>query len=120
MKLLIIVATLGLATFVVLRRRNPELTERVGDAVEVAAGHVTDEAPGRRRRVRVRDKAESLVDWSSQPRSTECRARMFTGIPSRAAAGGNRRADLRPLLSAPRWHCEFALKTRTQYEENRP
>ena len=43
MKLLIIVATLGLATFVVLRRRNPELAERVEDAVKDAAGHVTDE-----------------------------------------------------------------------------
>ena len=45
MKLLIIVATLGLATFVVLRRRNPELADRVEGAVKDAAGRVTDEAP---------------------------------------------------------------------------
>ena len=31
MKLLIILATLGLATLVVLRRRNPELAERVDE-----------------------------------------------------------------------------------------
>ena len=37
MKLLIIVATLGLATFVVLRRRNPELAQRVEGAVKDAA-----------------------------------------------------------------------------------
>jgi hypothetical protein len=60
MKLLIIVATLGLATFVVLRRRNPELADRVVDAVKDAAGHVTDETPGDIAS-RVRDKAKSLV-----------------------------------------------------------
>ena len=36
MKLLIIIATLGLATFVVLRRRNPEFAERVDGAVKDA------------------------------------------------------------------------------------
>jgi hypothetical protein len=60
MKLLIIVATLGLATFVVLRRRNPELADRVEGAVKDAAGHVTDEAPSDIAG-RVRDKAKSLV-----------------------------------------------------------
>jgi hypothetical protein len=60
MKLLIIVATLGLATFVVLRRRNPELAERVEGAVKDAAGAVTDEAPGDIAS-RVRDKAKGLV-----------------------------------------------------------
>ena len=60
MKLLIIVATLGLATFVVLRRRNPELADRVEDVVKDAAGHVTDETPGDIAS-RVRDKAKSLV-----------------------------------------------------------
>jgi hypothetical protein len=60
MKLLIIVATLGLATFVVLRRRNPELAERVEGAVKDAAGAVTDESPGDIAG-RVRDKAKGLV-----------------------------------------------------------
>jgi hypothetical protein len=60
MKLLIIVATLGLATFVVLRRRNPELAQRVEGAVKDAAGAVTDEAPGDIAG-RVRDKAKGLV-----------------------------------------------------------
>ena len=60
MKLLMIVATLGLATFVVLRRRNPELAQRVEGAVKDAAGHVKDEAPGDLAD-RVRDKAKDLV-----------------------------------------------------------
>jgi len=60
MKLLIIVATLGLATFVVLRRRNPELAQRVEGAVKDAVGAVTDEAPGDIAG-RVRDKAKGLV-----------------------------------------------------------
>ena len=60
MKLLIIVATLGLATFVVLRRRNPELAERVEGAVKDAAGHVTEEGPSDLAG-RVRDKAKNLV-----------------------------------------------------------
>jgi hypothetical protein len=64
MKLLIIVATLGLATFVVLRRRNPELAGRVEgvvkDAAKDAAGHVTDESPADIAG-RVRDKAKGLV-----------------------------------------------------------
>ena len=37
MKLLLILATLGLATLVVLRRRNPELADRVQGAVKDAA-----------------------------------------------------------------------------------
>ncbi|MDX6628730.1 MAG: hypothetical protein QOH00_976 [Gaiellales bacterium] len=64
MKLLIIVATLGLATFVVLRRRNPELADRVEGAVKDAAGHVTDEAPSEiaaRVRDKAKDKAKGLV-----------------------------------------------------------
>jgi hypothetical protein len=60
MKMLIIVATLGLATFVVLRRRNPELAQRVEDAAKEAAGRVTDEAPADIAG-RVRDKAKGLV-----------------------------------------------------------
>ena len=60
MKLLIIVATLGLATFMVVRRRRPELAERVGDAVKDAAGHVSDDAPGEIAE-RLREKAKGLV-----------------------------------------------------------
>ena len=60
MKMLIIVATLGLATFVVLRRRNPELADRVEDAVKDVAGHVTDETPSDIAG-RVREKAKGLV-----------------------------------------------------------
>jgi hypothetical protein len=60
MKLLIIVASLGLATFVVLRRRNPELAQRVEDAARDAAGRVTDEKPADIAG-RVRDKATNLV-----------------------------------------------------------
>jgi hypothetical protein len=60
MKMLIIVATLGLATFVVLRRRNPGLADRVEGVVRDAAGHVTDESPGDIAG-RVRDKAKSMV-----------------------------------------------------------
>jgi hypothetical protein len=37
MKLLLILATLGLATLVVMRRRNPELADRVEGAVRDAA-----------------------------------------------------------------------------------
>ena len=46
MKLLIIVATLGLATFAILRRKNPELAQRVEHAARKAAGRAGDEAPG--------------------------------------------------------------------------
>ena len=60
MKLLIIVATLGLATFVVLRRRNPELADRVEGAVKDAAGTCHRRGAERHRR-RVRDKAKGLV-----------------------------------------------------------
>jgi hypothetical protein len=60
MKLLIIIGTLGLATFVVLRRRRPELAERMEDAVKDAAGHVTEESPGEIAG-KLRDKAKSLV-----------------------------------------------------------
>jgi len=45
MKLLIIIATLGLATFIVIRRRNPELAQRVEHAVKDAAERVGDEVP---------------------------------------------------------------------------
>jgi hypothetical protein len=42
MKILLILATLGLATFVVLRRRNPDLAERVQSAVTDAAKDAAD------------------------------------------------------------------------------
>jgi hypothetical protein len=60
MKVLIIVASLGLATFAVLRRRNPELAQRVEDAARDAAGRVSDERPADIAG-RVRDKATNLV-----------------------------------------------------------
>ena len=64
MKLLIIIATLGLATFVVLRRRNPEFAERVDgavkDAKDAAAQHSTTDAAGDLAG-RVRDKAKSVA-----------------------------------------------------------
>ena len=64
MKLLIIIATLGLATFVVLRRRNPEFAERVDgavkDAKDAAAQHVDTDAASDLAE-RVRDKAKSLA-----------------------------------------------------------
>ena len=64
MKLLIIIATLGLATFVVLRRRNPELAERVEgavkDAKDAAAKHVDTDTAGDLAG-RVRDKAKDIA-----------------------------------------------------------
>ncbi len=60
MKFLIIIGTLGLATFVVLKRRRPELAERVESAVKDAADHVRDEAPGDIAE-KLRDKAKSVV-----------------------------------------------------------
>lgn len=42
MKILLILATLGLATFVVLRRRNPDLADRVQSAVTDAAKDAAD------------------------------------------------------------------------------
>ena len=42
MKFLLILATLGLATFVVLRRRNPELADRVQSAVTDVAKDAAD------------------------------------------------------------------------------
>jgi hypothetical protein len=60
MKLLIIVATVGLGTFFVLRRRSPSLAERVEDAVKDAASHVKDESPSELAG-RLRDKAKSVV-----------------------------------------------------------
>lgn len=42
MKLLLILATLGLATLVVLRRRNPDLADRVQGAVKGAAKDAAD------------------------------------------------------------------------------
>jgi hypothetical protein len=59
-KLLIVIGTLGLATFFVLRRRRPELAERVEAAVKDAAGHVTEEAPADIAG-KLRDRAKSLV-----------------------------------------------------------
>ena len=60
MRILIIIGTLGLATFVVLKRRRPELAERVEAAVKDAADHVRDEAPGDIAE-KLRDKAKSVV-----------------------------------------------------------
>ena len=64
MKLILIIATLGIGTFLVLRRRNPELAERVEDAVrdvaKDAAGHLPDEAPGDIAG-RIKDKAKGMV-----------------------------------------------------------
>jgi hypothetical protein len=64
MKFVIIIATLGLATFVVLRRRNPELAERVEgavkDAAKDAAAHVNEDTPGDLA-ARMRDKAKNLA-----------------------------------------------------------
>jgi hypothetical protein len=64
MKLLIIVATLGLGTLFVLRRRNPALAERVEsavkDAAKDAADRVAEEAPGDVAG-KLRDKAKGLV-----------------------------------------------------------
>ncbi len=64
MKLLIIIATLGLATFVVLRRRNPEFAERVDgavkDAKDAAVKHVDTDAAGDLAG-RVRDKAKDIA-----------------------------------------------------------
>jgi hypothetical protein len=42
MKILMILATLGLATFVVLRRRNPDLAERMQSAVTDVAKDAAD------------------------------------------------------------------------------
>ena len=69
MKFVIIIATLGLATFVVLRRRNPELAERVEGVVKDAASQASDvasrisddaPAPGDLA-AKVRDKAKSVA-----------------------------------------------------------
>jgi hypothetical protein len=60
MKLLIIFATLGLATFLVLRRRKPELADRVEHAVKDAAERVTEEAPADLAG-RMRESAKGLV-----------------------------------------------------------
>ena len=60
MKLLIIIGTLGLATFVVLKRRRPELAERVESAVKDAADHVRVQAPSDIAE-NLRDKAKSVV-----------------------------------------------------------
>lgn len=60
MKFLLIVGTLGLATFVVLKRRRPDLAERVETAVKDAAEHVREDAPGDIAE-KLRDKAKSVV-----------------------------------------------------------
>ena len=60
MKFLIIIGTLGLATFVVLKRRRPELAERVESVVKDAAGHVREQAPSDIAE-NLRDKAKGVV-----------------------------------------------------------
>ena len=60
MKFFLILGTLGLATFVVLKRRKPELAERVESVVKDAAEHVRDQAPGDIAE-NLRDKAKSVV-----------------------------------------------------------
>jgi hypothetical protein len=60
MKFLLIIGTLGLATFVVLKRRRPELAERVEAAVKDAADQVREEVPGDIAE-KLRDKAKSVV-----------------------------------------------------------
>jgi hypothetical protein len=60
MKFFLILGTLGLATFVVLKRRRPELAERVESAVKDAAEHVRDESPGEIAE-KLRGKAKSVV-----------------------------------------------------------
>ena len=60
MKFLLILATLGLATFVVLKRQKPELADRVESVVKDAAEHVRDQAPSDLAD-NLRDKAKSVV-----------------------------------------------------------
>jgi hypothetical protein len=60
MKFLLIIGSLGLATFVVLKRRRPELAERVEAAVKDAADQVREEVPGDIAE-KLRDKAKSVV-----------------------------------------------------------
>ena len=60
MKLLLIIGTAGLATFFILKRRRPELADRVESAVKDAADHVREEAPGDIAE-RLREKAKSVV-----------------------------------------------------------
>jgi hypothetical protein len=60
MKLLIMLATLGLVTVFVLRRKRPELAERVEEAVREAAGHVGEDTPADLA-ARLRDKAKSVA-----------------------------------------------------------
>jgi len=60
MKLLLIIGTAGLATFLILKRRRPELAERVEAAVKDAAEHVREDAPGDIAE-KLRDKAKSVV-----------------------------------------------------------
>ena len=60
MKLLLIIGTAGLATFLILKRRRPELAERVESAVKDAADHVREDAPGDIAE-RLRDKAKGAV-----------------------------------------------------------
>jgi hypothetical protein len=60
MKLLLIIGTAGLATLFILKRRRPELADRVEAAVKDAAEHVREEAPGEIAE-RLREKAKSVV-----------------------------------------------------------
>ncbi len=59
MKLLLVLATAGLA-FVVLKRRRPEFADRVESAVKDAAEQVREESPGDIAD-RLKDKARSVV-----------------------------------------------------------
>jgi hypothetical protein len=60
MKLLLILGTAGLVTFLILKRRRPELAERVETVVKDAAESVRDEAPADIAE-RLRDKAKSVA-----------------------------------------------------------
>ena len=60
MKLLLILVTLGLATLVVMRRRNPDLADRVAkDAAETVKDNPLDSAGDIASNLR--DKAKGLV-----------------------------------------------------------
>jgi hypothetical protein len=60
MKLLLIIGTAGLVTFLILKRRRPELADRVESAVKDAAEQVRDDAPGEIAD-RLREKAKGVV-----------------------------------------------------------
>jgi hypothetical protein len=60
MKLLLIIGTAGLATFFILKRRRPELADRVEAAVKDVAEYVREESPGEIAE-RLREKAKGVV-----------------------------------------------------------